>query len=110
MKLIWARCDCRDKKRFSLLLYRQMKRYCENPVSLLFPLYGGKGVKCSFSKARDLEDLHTRDHVEQMNEPFLARREEKGNFSRENCFFIDSKITVKQFINDVYGWESSRKE
>ncbi len=110
MKLTNRKCDYKDRKKYSILLCRQLRRYCRNQKSLLYPFYGGKGLKCEFRKAKEIEELYTRDGVDQMNEPFLARWDENGNFSRKNCYFMDSKITVQEFINNVYGWETSGKE
>ena len=110
MKLRNLKCDSTNRKKYNILLYRQLRRYCHTPASLLFPIYGGMGVRCEFRKATELEELYTRDHVDQMIEPFLARKDDAGNFSRENCYFMESKITVQRFINKVYGWETSGKE
>lgn len=69
----------------------------------MYPLYGGKGIKCDFGSAVEIGFLYTRDHVDEMNDPYLARKKVNGNFSHKNCYFYDTKMTVKQLFKKVYG-------
>ena len=89
MQSNWNQYDHKNKKRFCLMLYRQVKRYCNNTESYLYRWYGGKGVKCMFTSALEIEYLYKRDSVEQMTEPCLSRKRCNGNFSRGNCFFCE---------------------
>jgi hypothetical protein len=97
--------DSKDKKKYCRLLYRQLKMACENKNSLLYLFYGAKGIKCELSSTSELECLYIRDKVDLMNEPFLARRNENSSFSRENCYFYDRKVTLKEIFKRVYGRE-----
>jgi len=106
MKLSCRKYDCKEKERFCLLLFRQMSMYCDDPNSLLYFAYGAKGIRCDFDSAVDIGFLYTRDNVSEMNDPILARRNESGNFSSENCYFYDTTVTIEQLLNKVYGWES----
>jgi len=105
MKLITNKCDCKDKKKYCLLLFRQLKLFCSNKKSLLYFAYGGKRIKCDFGSTSEIGYLYERDHVSEMNEPHLARIKGEDNFSRENCYFFDSVVTLKQLVKKVYGWE-----
>ena len=74
-----------------IILYRRIKRYCENPKSNLYEYYGALGIKCKFTSAREIKYLFLRDKANEMDEPHFSRKNENGNYSKRNCFFEESK-------------------
>lgn len=88
--------DCKNKKAYCLTIYRQIKRYCENPESKLYYNYGAKGIKCQFTSSLEIEYLYARDNAFAMEEPWLIRKNDSGNFSRENCYFVEALTHIRE--------------
>jgi hypothetical protein len=96
MKIVWRTTDCKYKEKFCQILFGQTKRYCDRPKSYLYEDYGAKGAKCFFNSALEIEKLYMRDRVYEMKDPWLARKVSDGDFSPDNCFFIESNEKIRK--------------
>ena len=72
-----------------IILYRRLKRYCNNPESFLFFEYGAKGIKFEFTSSIEIKHIWDRDGAANMSEPCFCRKNDKGNFNLKNCYFAE---------------------
>ena len=64
------------------------KGRCRYPGTHKYEYYGGRGIQCRLS-FEDIEFLWRRDSANQMQHPSLDRIERDGNYTKENCRFIE---------------------
>jgi len=67
---------------------RNIKYRCSNPKDRKYKYYGGKGIKC-FLTLDQIKYLWERDRAFQMARPSIHRTNPVGNYTIENCQFIE---------------------
>lgn len=83
--------------------WQNAKQRCSNPKVLRYSRYGGRGIKCLLSKA-DMIYLWTRDRADLLISPSLDRIDNDGNYTLENCRFIEKVDNAKKRVFD--SWRS----
>lgn len=64
------------------------RRRCSDPKSRAYSWYGGRGIRCELLAA-DAKLLWERDGAAKMARPSLDRIDVDGNYTLENCRFIE---------------------
>ena len=64
---------------------------CNNPNKQWYELYGGRGIKCAIT-GKELKELWFRDKAYEMKKPSIDRINTNGNYSLENCQYLELKI------------------
>lgn len=77
-------------KRLSVIRQR-----CKNKKYKDYRWYGGRGIKC-FLSTKDLLEIWFRDNAEMMKKPSVDRINNDGNYTLENCRFIESIENLKR--------------
>jgi len=105
------------KERPWILYWESAKQRCENPKTIGYLRYGGRGIKILLTK-EDVKFLWFRDKAWLLKKPSLHRKDNDGNYTIENCEFIEfkynSKMTSSTFIIQqlskkgklIKSWES----
>lgn len=73
------------------LTWRYMHNRCDNPNHTFYAKYGGKGIK-NLITVDDIKKLWYRDQAWKLKQPSLDRKDPKGNYTPENCRFIEFKL------------------
>lgn len=76
------------KKTFNYIQTR-----CNNPNFIAYDLYGGRGIKCLITE-EELKELWFRDKAYKMNKPSIDRKDNDGNYTYDNCRFIEMSENV----------------
>ncbi len=71
------------------------KQRCTNPKSPHYHRYGGRGIKFNLTHA-DLRFLWTRDKADQMDHPSIDRKDNDGDYTLENCQFIEWRDNARK--------------
>jgi len=71
------------------------KRRCSDPKHREYFRYGGRGIKC-FLTSKDAKMLYTRDNGDALKQPSLDRIDPDGNYTLENCRYIERVDNIKQ--------------
>ena len=85
----------RDKNRPWDKFFIYAKRRCNCRWSDSYKSYGAKGIKLLLTK-KDLEFLWKRDNADSLLNPSIDRINSKGNYSLQNCQFIEFKENIKK--------------
>lgn len=91
---------------FAKKLYR-IRRRCEDKKSPFYKWYGGRGIKCLL-KREDIEFLWNRDKADKLKRPSIDRIDNDGNYTLENCRFIELSENVKRSVNEKSLKRSSK--
>lgn len=75
--------------------WRNIKDRCNNPKNHAYKYYGGRGIKCLIT-LEEVEFLWQRDNANLMNKPSIDRINNDGDYTFENCRFIELKENVKK--------------
>lgn len=70
------------------------QRRCKDPNHASYPLYGGRGIQCTLTKAQ-AKFLYERDHGDTLQQPSLDRIDPDGPYSVDNCRFIEYRENCK---------------
>jgi len=70
--------------------YWSAKQRCEGKTSTSYNWYGGRGIRVEFS-IEDVKELWFRDKAFLLKSPSLDRINSDGNYTKENCRFIENK-------------------
>jgi len=84
-----------------ITIYRKLKRYCSNPNSKYYHLFGEKGIHCIFSSSREVHFLYKRDKANDMKKPHLARYHRFSTYSKDNCYFAEFEDVLIQTCKQV---------
>lgn len=68
--------------------YRDARTRCTNKNYVKYERYGGRGIQMKLSEA-DVEHLWFRDGAYMMDRPSLDRADNDGDYTLENCCFIE---------------------
>lgn len=68
--------------------YFAARQRCNNPNHKAFKYYGGRGIKMLLTMT-EIEFLWKRDAAKFMNKPSIDRIETDGDYTLENCQFIE---------------------
>ena len=83
------------------------KQRCNNPNNRVYSSYGGKGVKVLMTK-EDFKTLWFRDKAYLMKQPSIDRVDNDGNYTLENCRFLELKENAQRRIyNNGKGFDMS---
>lgn len=74
---------------------RNIKQRCEYPNDKKYKYYGGKGIKCLLTMS-DLKFLWERDKANLMKQPSIDRLNPSGDYTLENCQFIEMQVNRKK--------------
>jgi hypothetical protein len=97
-------------------IYSWIKQRCENPKDKRYKDYGGRGIKCLITTT-EIRQLMERDGYWHLTKPSIDRKDNDGNYTFENCRFIEMKENgrrasikpILQFSLDgqfIKEWES----
>ena len=68
--------------------WSKIQQRCSNPKNRDYAAYGAKGILCLLT-VKDFEFLWNRDGAFLMREPSIHRLNDVGNYTIENCQFIE---------------------
>lgn len=71
-----------------------IRNRCNNPKSLSYHNYGGKGIK-NFLIPADLKQLWFRDKAYRLQKPSIDRLDTAKNYTKDNCRFIEWKDNIR---------------
>lgn len=80
-------------------LRKTVKDRCENPRNGGYRYYGMRGIKC-FLSAKEIESIWIRDSAHLLRRPTLDRIDNDGNYTPENCRFIELADNVRRARHD----------
>ena len=83
------------------------KRRCTDPKHKEYHRYGGRGIVCTLTREEAIY-IYKRDNGDLLERPSLDRIDPEGNYSFENCRFIEwiDNVTKKfQSKNNNDEWE-----
>jgi len=98
-----TRLNVRDY--FLIALLRNVEHRCHNPNDKRFDSYGGRGIHCRIT-LQDLQILYERDRPDLMLRPSIDRRDSDGDYTIENCRFIEMRDNAQQRKYRVYTCEN----
>ncbi len=75
------------------ICWKACRQRCNNPKTHNYKYYGEKGIKSLITK-EEVYQLWIRDKGYLMKRPSLDRFEDKGNYTFNNCQFIELKDNV----------------
>ena len=75
--------------------YSGAKQRCENPNSHNFKRYGARGIKFEITPEQ-MNELWLRDKAHLMKKPSIDRIDNDGNYSFENCRFLEGSANTKR--------------
>lgn len=75
--------------------YNAIKSRCNNPNHKHYKYYGGKGIK-SLITVGELKILWFRDKAYLMEIPSIDREDNDGNYTFDNCSFMEQKDNSKK--------------
>jgi hypothetical protein len=116
-KEILAISDKEYRKKFPWIrIFSDIKQRCNNPNIAQYKDYGGRGIKCLITP-KELKELWFRDKAYDMEQPSIDRIDNDGNYTFENCQFLELVDNIKKDKNkpilqfDLYGnfvkeWDS----
>lgn len=82
-------------------IYSSIKNRCGNPKCERYKNYGGRGIKCLITM-EEIKELWFRDKTYLMEKPSIDRIENDGNYTFDNCQFLEYKInSVKDKLKPV---------
>jgi hypothetical protein len=88
----------KDKKTFPWKYTLQaINQRCNNPNHNKYKFYGGRGIKCLIT-LEELKTLWFRDKAYLMKQPSIDRICHNGNYTFENCRYIEFKENITQNI------------
>jgi len=79
--------------------YKAAKTRCNNSKATGYKNYGGRGIKCLIT-AEELKQLWLRDKAYEMEHPSIDRINNDGNYTYDNCQFIELSDNVKKMQKD----------
>lgn len=82
-----------EKYPWKFTLYN-IKTRCNNPKGTEYNRYGGRGIKCLITE-EELKVLWFRDKAYEMDWPSIDRRNNNGDYTFENCRYIEFKFNRK---------------
>ncbi len=85
----------RKENRKWVLHYYSARRRCNNPNIDKYKYYGGRGIKFLMA-LKDLKFLWFRDKAYLMEQPSIDRKNNDGNYTLENCRFIEMIENIKR--------------
>jgi hypothetical protein len=71
-------------------IYDGIQQRCHNQNKHNYNRYGGRGIECHITE-EELKKLWFRDKAYEMNKPSIDRIDNDGNYTVENCQFIEFK-------------------
>ncbi len=82
-----------------------IKQRCENPSHNSYKNYGYRGIE-NFLTEKDIEFMYNRDKAYLMNKPSIDRKNNDGNYTLENCQFIElSENSVKDHRKPILQYD-----
>ncbi len=78
-------------------LLNNINQRCNYPKDKKYKYYGGKGIK-NFLTLEDLKYLWNRDRAGLMKQPSIDRKNGNGNYTIENCQFIEMEANRKKRV------------
>lgn len=97
----------------TLQAFKGAKDRCENPKNESYKIYGGRGIKCLVT-LEQIRELFNRDNAFELNKPSLDRIDPDGNYTIENCRFIENRenalrATCKSVLKYDHGYNFIKK-
>jgi hypothetical protein len=80
-------------------VYEGARQRCNNSHAKAYKSYGRRGIQCFLSFA-ELVDIWNRDKAYLLIHPSLDRKNNDGNYSKDNCQFIEQSENVKKRKED----------
>lgn len=96
--------DCSMKRRLNWIDER-----CNNINHRSYSRYGGRGIK-NLLTIDDLRSIWNRDDAGKMDKPSIDRIDNNGNYTLENCRFIEISENVKRQHEEDYLTEELSNE
>ncbi len=80
--------------------WRNMRQRCNNPKHILYPYYGGRGIKIT----KDWDEFINfyNDMGKSPLKSELDRKEVNGDYSKENCRWVDKKTQQRNQRRTIY--------
>jgi len=66
----------------------QIKQRCNNINNEFYYCYGGRGIKCKIT-SEELKELWFRDKAYLMDEPYIDRIDNDGDYTFDNCQYLE---------------------
>lgn len=73
-----------------VIIYRRLKKYCNNSNCSMYKYYGKIGYKFDFTSSREIKFLWQRDDASKLKDPALVRKSKNKSFNKNNCYFVES--------------------
>jgi len=77
------------------ICWKACRQRCNNPNVDNYKYYGGRGIQSLISK-EEVYKLYLRDKGYLMERPSLDRKENDGNYTYENCRFIELSKNISK--------------
>ena len=74
---------------------KAIKSRCNNPNKDNYKYYGARGIECLLTK-ENIKNLWFRDNADLMDKPNVHRINNNGNYTLENCEFIEFYEHIKK--------------
>jgi len=78
--------------------FRAARKRCNNPNDKDYKYYGGKGIEFNLNH-EDGKFLWFRDKAYLMEKPSIDREDNEGNYTRDNCRFIEQSENTARAHN-----------
>lgn len=76
-------------------IFYSIKTRCNNPKTLNFEIYGGRGIKCLWKSFKEFRDDMYESYVEHTEkfgkDTSIDRINNDGNYCKENCRWVTAK-------------------
>lgn len=83
------------KKKPWLRYLEYAKRRCSDAKHKCFASYGARGIKVTLTRDQ-IKALWDRDNAAMLKRPSLDRKDTNGDYSYENCLFIEYEENAKR--------------
>ena len=80
---------------------KHLKSRCTNVNDVKYHRYGGRGIKALIDNS-EMEEIWLRDKAYSMTRPSIDRIDNDGNYTRDNCRFIELSENVKKGSKKLY--------
>ncbi len=87
--------------------FERAKSRCNNPNATKYKRYGGRGIEMLLTH-EEINTLWERDLASSMKRPSIDRKENDGNYTFENCRFIEFEENSRRAERNNYPFKRKK--